>query len=312
MVPLVSLVSALAWTSTLLRVPTAPCAHIRAAESGADQFSLASAMKRMQASYQEGYEQVTRKFSSSSEAQLSAPAPLRRIDRFASIGTAVVLVEIAIGAPTLLVSWLAGADPLLTSVVSPQVRLFNAVGGSLKFRSHTRMWRLLLELLGARVVASRLAYKPVDERLALCADRTKQAVAVLLTITLTIRACNRGWLAASMEPAGAVLLSRAAGVFARLISPFHGVLPDCQLCEVVAQVTRRAWTALAGVSASVRAWDSAARSLPPLVVLDRIAQLEVILQAPVQFIAAALKAAFDEVLIPGLRRLGWITMQTLG
>jgi hypothetical protein len=130
---------------------------------------------------------------------------------------------------------------------------------------------------------------------------------------------NRGWLAGSVEPAATVLASKATSALASvfgspLLAPLaplgHWLSPMARLAE---QLAHAAWAAALGVSAVLCSWDVWASSLPPIAALKRLAELEeTLVLPPVRFLADALHAAYLEVLAPGLKRLGWLTAQTLG
>jgi hypothetical protein len=85
------------------------------------------------------------------------------------------------------------------------------------------------------------------------------------------------------------------------------------MARLAEQLAHAAWAAALGVSAVLCSWDVWASSLPPIAALKRLAELEeTLVLPPVRFLADALHAAYLEVLAPGLKRLGWLTAQTLG
>jgi hypothetical protein len=126
----------------------------------------------------------------------------------------------------------------------------------------------------------------------------------------------------AVEPAATVLASKATSALASvfgspLLAPLaplaplgHWLSPMARLAE---QLAHAAWAAALGVSAVLCSWDEWASSLPPIAALKRLAELEeTLVLPPVRFLADALHAAYLEVLGPGLKRLGWLTVQTLG
>ena len=58
--------------------------------------------------------------------------------------------------------------------------------------------------------------------------------------------------------------------------------------------------------------DSVARAHPVLQTLYAVADLEHFFEAPMRFLYSAMAAFFAEVVVPVLRTLGFITVQTLG
>jgi hypothetical protein len=298
---------------------TAP-ARLRMAtaqEPPANPFSLSEAWKRIKASYAEGYNDTRATFVRRKTETL-APGSLRPVDCIGALMLGIVLVEAASFGVALGFAWLLGASAEFASSasVNPQVRLQAALGVALVFRAHTRLWRLLAELVAVAFAADAVARRPVDARPSFVADRAKQALALLMVLALTLRAMNRGWLAGSVEPAATVLASKATSALASvfdspLLAPLGQWLsPMARLAE---QLALAAWAAALGVSAVLCSWDVWASSLPPIAALKCLAELEeTLLLPPVRFLADALHAAYLEVLAPGLKRLGWLTAQTLG
>ena len=295
-----------------------------AQEPPANPFSLSEAWKRIKTSYAEGYNDTRATFVQRKTETL-APGSLRPVDAI-SVGwqalmLGIVLIEAASFGVALGVAWLLGASAEFASSasVNPQVRLQAALGVALAFRARTRLWRLLAELVAVAFAADAVARRPVDARPSFVADRAKQALALLMVLALTLRAMNRGWLAGSVEPAAMVLASKATSALASVFgSPLLAPLAPLgqwlsPLARLAEQLAHAAWAAALGVSAVLCSWDVWASSLSPIAALKRLAELEETLVLPqVRFLAGALHAAYLEVLIPGLKRLGWLTAQTLG
>ena len=301
---------------------TAP-ARLRMAtaqEPPANPFSLSEAWKRIKASYAEGYNDTRATFVRRKTETL-APGNLRPVDAIGALMLGIVLVEAASFGVALGFAWLLGASAEFASSasVNPQVRLQAALGVALAFRARTRLWRLLAELVAVAFAADAVARRPVDARPSFVADRAKQALALLMVLALTLRAMNRGWLAGSVEPAAMVLASKATSALASVFgSPLLAPLAPLgqwlsPLARLAEQLAHAAWAAALGVSTVLCSWDVWASSLSPIAALKRLAELEETLVLPqVRFLAGALHAAYLEVLIPGLKRLGWLTAQTLG
>ena len=302
---------------------TAPALLRMAQEPPANPFSLSEAWKRIKTSYAEGYNDTRATFVQRKTETL-APGSLRPVDAIGALILGIVLIEAASFGVALGVAWLLGASAEFASSasVNPQVRLQAALGVALAFRARTRLWRLLAELVAVAFAADAVARRPVDARPSFVADRAKQALALLMVLALTLRAMNRGWLAGSVEPAAMVLASKATSALASvfgspLLAPLAPLAPLGQwlspLARLAEQLAHAAWAAALGVSAVLCSWDVWASSLSPIAALKRLAELEETLVLPqVRFLAGALHAAYLEVLIPGLKRLGWLTAQTLG
>lgn len=305
---------------TYVYYTTAPALLRMAQEPPANPFSLSEAWKRIKTSYAEGYNDTRATFVQRKTETL-APGSLRPVDAIGALMLGIVLIEAASFGVALGVAWLLGASAEFASSasVNPQVRLQAALGVALAFRARTRLWRLLAELVAVAFAADAVARRPVDARPSFVADRAKQALALLMVLALTLRAMNRGWLAGSVEPAAMVLASKATSALASVFgSPLLAPLAPLgqwlsPLARLAEQLAHAAWAAALGVSAVLCSWDVWASSLSPIAALKRLAELEETLVLPqVRFLAGALHAAYLEVLVPGLKRLGWLTAQTLG
>lgn len=259
-------------------------------------------------SYKEGYEKSRQSFLK--RQQLNQPdaeaGSLRRADLLAGAVLALVVVESATFGAALAGSWLALPDALGGAM--PQARLFAAFAAAASLRASTRLPRLLAEAAAVPAVLASIACRPTEERFAFCQERTTQCLAVVAVILLTIRAFNAGLLAGSSGPALAVLTTKLG----RLLSPITQLTAVSPVAQAVADAAQAACSALVALGHTVASLDASARTLLPLKPLYAVAELEQRLAAPFAFVCACLRAFYQEVLLTGLRRLGFVTLQTLG
>ena len=284
------------------------------AEPQPNPFALSEAWKRVKSSYAEGYQQARGAFQPERAAKLEAASTLRSVDLARSAALTCILVEIIAFGSALITVWLVSGSSVAAHGHA-QARLFAALHIAVGLRAQTRMWRLLVEIAMLPWTAFALSRRPPELRATFFTDRATQALAVLATFLLTIRACNQGWLAGTSGPAAAVLWSRLIAMVRQVPGVSSLVLEQPLVHTFASEVTcaaQRTWTTVLAVSATVRSVDAWALALPPVAALRQLADLERLWAAPVRFVAMALHAAYLEVLIPGLKRLGWFTMQTLG
>jgi len=273
-----------------------------------NQFALSEAWKRMKASYAAGYTDTKKALTPNDDLE-TAPTLLRTIDLVSTVVLACIFVEAATFGGAVLIAWLMGASPAFAASSVPQVRLFAALSVAADFRSRTRLWRLFVEFGMLPFVAAMAMRRPVDKRTTFFIDRAAQSAAIVATVALTMRACNRGWLAGTTDAAALVLWGKLVAI----ASPLLSRLPEAPgLSSGVASAAHAAWGAALAGSAQLRVFDAHALAFPPVVLLNRVANLEAFLWLPLKFAAAALRAFYLEVVLTGVKRLGWLTVQTLG
>jgi len=246
-------------------------------------------------------------FDRTAVADASQPAadPLRKADLLASLLLTMVLCEAAA-----LVLALAGSWALLGAAAngSTHARLYAAVHAALDFRSATRLPRLLAEGAAFPFVTASVARRPSALRAPFMKERVQQAIAAAVAALLTIRMANVYLVGGRSEPAAVVVAAKLGSALSPLLSQ-----------PVLAPLTSAAGT-LGGL---LWAWaqsgwqvacaiDSAAHVHPVLRLLYPVADFERVLEAPVRFLSTAMAAFFAEVVMPLLRTLGFVTMQTLG
>jgi len=264
---------------------------------------------RIANSYREGVQKGQRYFKTgrAADAIQEAGAPLRSSDKFAASVLCVALCEVGCIGAALVISWLV-CPFSATATPGAQARLTAAALSASTFRARTRLPRLLLELVTLPAAWSALARRPIEDRPTLVYDRLSQAVGVLVAAALTMRAINQGWLAGTSGPAAAVL-----GVkFSALVSPVTDMAVLMPLRAAVTSAASTAWAALLTLCGTIGSLEASARATPLLQPLFALCDLERHLLQPSQFVTAALRAFFDEVVAPLLRTLGFLTMQTLG
>ena len=84
------------------------------------------------------------------------------------------------------------------------------------------------------------------------------------------------------------------------------------LTAAIASAADAAWAGATHVGARAVALDAAARATPINAAFYALADTERLLAPPGRLVVAALGAFYQEVILPLLRTLGFVTMQTLG
>ena len=274
--------------------PIRRTAVIRSDGLEAEPFSLASSRQRMADSYREGVEKSRRYFKSDRFAAAESFAPLRGSDRIACVFLTIFFTEAFTFGASLFVAWLSVEG----CVAAPQARLVGACAAAVRVRSRTRLPRLLAEILAMRPVARMVKQRDVDARAGFVKDRSSQALAILAVGCLTIRAANTALLSGSTAPAAAVLVGKVVSLFG---SP-----------SWAQPVIDSAAAAVANLGRALVDLDGAARASCLLAPAYFASELERHLAVPGCFAVRALKAWYAEVVLPLLRLLGFVTMQTLG
>ena len=255
-------------------------------------------LSRLKQSYQEGYSRSREKFLEKEE--IYEAGSLSQEERLSGALLTLVVVESLTMGVGILGAWLFLGAP--AGAVAVQARLFAAIDAATHFRASTRLPRLLAELAALPIVLRAVARRPKEERGAFVADRAKQTVAVLAVVCLTIRAFNSGGL----------LLGATGPAGAEIFKPISRLALTSPLAAAVSSAAHAAVAGLVALGSQLSALDASARLLLPLRPLFILAELEHYLTKPFFFLCAVAKAFFDEVIMTGLRRLGFLTIQTLG
>ena len=289
-----------------------PYDSLRSAASDPDSpFALKTALARFRDSYTKGYKQ-TRSYFSTEGNDDAAGEPLRPTDLAGAAVLTVVFTESVFLGGATAAAWLAGSSTSFLGS-APQARLAVAASAAITFRGRTRPVRLLSEMAIIPLFMQMVRKRNVEDRLTFCKERSTQMVAVLATLILTIRAFNSGWLAGTTEPAALILASKIAGLWTQTGGQLLRALPcyDAVGCWMTAAAIR-GWSAASSFGHDVAALQVPRWLALPAGLIAPLAELERLFVPFFKFIAAALLAFVDEALKPGLRRLGWLTMQTLG
>ena len=280
-------------------------------------FSLASARRRMADGYQQGVARSQAYFNSRrpTDAIVQNAVPLRNSDRVAGMILAVLYVESALFSASLILAWLVGASEAFAVV--GQGRLFAALAVATNVRSCTRLPRLCVEVFALPWVFRQVRSRAIDLRASFVKDRAAQTLAVTAVVFLTLRAANKALLLGTTAPAAVILWEKFGILLGALLSPLVDLVPAVGavsdvLGGSVSWFAVEAWAIASRMGGALVALEQAARHAPVLTQLFLLADLERHLVVPAQFVVAALEAFKEEVILPTLKTLGWLTMQTLG
>ena len=136
-----------------------------------------------------------------------------------------------------------------------------------------------------------------------------QTLVVVAVLCLTLRAMNRTVLAGTTGPAIEELAKWLSEGALRPLAQSTAVAP---LAAALSTAVHTSTAGLASLGQQLAALDANARMLPLLRPVYAVAGCETYLAAPLRFLCRALYAFYNEVLLTGLRRLGFLTIQTLG
>lgn len=266
---------------------------------------------RVAEGYKEGYDSGKEYFATPLSSEATIPSyrqePLRRNDKIAAIVLTVILVEAVAFGAAFISLWLLGASEAFAGATS--ARLFAAGRAAFAFRAATRLPRLLVECIALPKALQAINARGTDLRATFVKDRMSQSLAILAVMMFTLRAINRTVLAGTTAPAAGLLYAAAI----QAVSPVAEALPFVRpVAEAAGAVSATAWAVLVHIGQRLVAIDAVARSSPLNVVLYGVADLEKILAAPARFVVTALTAWWYEVVVPLLKTLGWLTVQTLG
>lgn len=292
--------------------PVGRCAQLQLSDDAAEQprprTGIEQFYSRIASSYREGYEKSRTRLREEQQAFFTASgeSALRPQDRIAGAVVAAFLVEAATFGAALAGSWLVLGAPLLTE--APQARLRAAFDAAVAFRASTRLPRLLLEVFALPAAVASVAKRPAEERFTFCQERATQALAIIAAVVMTLRALNSGVLRGTTGPAIVVLASK----FGLMLSPLTSISAISPISTAVSSAAHGACSKLVAIGHAAVSLDDAARQLPLLRSLYDAAELERYLGPPFGFACACLRAFYEEVLLTGLRRLGFVTLQTLG
>ena len=269
--------------------------------------------EQMSESYREGYSKAQQSFKTTRRADIADldASPLRRSDKLAGVLLAIVLVEAVSFGAAFMFAWLAGAVPgtaLVGTAVPPQARLVTAAARATAFRSATRLPRLLAECLAVPYVLRAVAARAIEVRAEFVKDRASQAAGVLVALALLLRALNRTVLAGTTAPAAALL----AAAIGRATAPLTSGPVVAPVVSAVGSAAEVVWGGALHFASRLVALDAAMRQTPINAALYWVADLERHLAPLVRLGAAALGAFFEEVVMPILKALGFLTVQTLG
>ena len=264
---------------------------------------------RIVADFKEGYDRSKASFETPRAVETLDPSagPLRKSDKLAGVLLTMLVVEAVAFAGAFLCCWLLGTAAIAGA---PQARLFAAAGEAAAFRTATRLPRLLAECVAVRYCLAAIESRPVDVRAEFVKDRASQTIALLGVIALTVRAANKTLLAGSSAPAAATIAAWIAGL-ARPLTDSLGFLAP--VADLISAAARLAWAFALRLGARLVAIDAAARTANPInAALYGLSDLERYLAGPAKLLVAALGAFYHEVVLPILKTVGFITVQTLG
>ena len=267
------------------------------------------AKARLAQAYKEGFTSAKTYFETplASSAISASAEPLRSSDKIAGILLTAVLVESVCFGVSFIGLWLLGTSEAFA--VATSARLFAAAGDATAFRAATRLPRLLIECLALPAVLRAIGDRDVALRAPFVKDRTSQTIAMLAAVLLTVRALNRTVLAHTTAPAASVLYA----ALVEAVGPTFNAVPALRpVADAAGAAGAMAWSSLVRIGQRLVAIDAAARTTPINAAFYAVSDLERVLAAPVRLIATALTAWWHEVVVPLLKTLGWITVQTLG
>lgn len=264
-------------------------------------------MKRLSEGYKEGFARAKASVEAPRASDAIDPnaGRLRPSDAVAAVILTAVVVEFATFGAGFLGAWLLVAP---TSVGS-QARLLCAASTAVRFRSATRLPRLLLECASFAAVRRTIRLRPTSARAPFVKERLSQSLAVFAALFMTARAASRLLLESSAGPAAPLLLARATTAAAPLTAALPSLLP---IATAVGEAAQRAWAVAQHVAAAAVVFDGALRQTAVGSALYALSDVERYLAGSVRLLIAALTAFVHEVVLPIAKAFGTLTMQTLG